>query len=437
MAVTRQRVTNSRGMRASGLEGRQALLQRVWSSRHFEKSARIQEFLRYVCERASQEPSTEIHEQEIGHWVFGRPADYDTSQDNIVRVTASQARKKLEQYFATEGAWEATVLEIPRGQYVPIFRKRSAAREEPASAPPEPRRQYWPAIRPRLVLTLAACAPLLAMLAIWLAAELRNQRLAARSELEANPVLNALWSQLLPGGGRTDLVVADSSLSLFEDLIDRPLTLSEYLKPDLWSRNEALSSKPDRQVVAELAARRRYTSLPSVTVAYRIAQLVGRDRGRVFVCSARDFSVRQMKLDNVILLGSRRANPWVELIEDRFNFRFGYDGTSRESYFQNRQPHPGELPAYRNDKIVSYCHIAFLPNLGRTGNILVIAGTEIEGTETGGEFVTSEHSIAQLRPFAPLDGHGRLPYFEVLLKSSKVGGATPGFAIVAFRLLPA
>jgi hypothetical protein len=84
---------------------------------------------------------------------------------------------------------------------------------------------------------------------------------------------------------------------------------------------------------------------------------------------------------------------------------------------------------------VSYCQIAFLPNLGKTGNVLVISGTEIEGTEGGGEFVTSESSIAQLRKSVGSNREARLPYFEVLLKSSRVGGATPGFSIVAFRLL--
>jgi hypothetical protein len=61
------------------------------------------------------EESAEIHEQEIGHKVFGRGPDYDTNADNVVRVTASQVRKKLEQYFSLEGASEPVVLEIPKG----------------------------------------------------------------------------------------------------------------------------------------------------------------------------------------------------------------------------------------------------------------------------------------------------------------------------------
>src|SRR5437763_435700 len=104
--------TTQRAPRAGVLDDRRALLQRVLWSRPIEKSARIRDLLTYVCERTFDDPAAEVHEQEIGHKVFGRPADYDTALDNVVRVTASQARKKLEQYFATDGVTEPVVLEI-------------------------------------------------------------------------------------------------------------------------------------------------------------------------------------------------------------------------------------------------------------------------------------------------------------------------------------
>src|SRR5581483_6621208 len=116
------------------VEERRALLQRVLWSRQIQKSARIRDFLSYVCERAIQEPDAEVHEQEIGLRVFGRTQGYDTTADNVVRVTASQARKKLDLYFSSDGASEPVILEIPKGQYTPIFREREAA----ALAAPEP-----------------------------------------------------------------------------------------------------------------------------------------------------------------------------------------------------------------------------------------------------------------------------------------------------------
>jgi hypothetical protein len=40
-----------------------------------------------------------------------------------------------------------------------------------------------------------------------------------------------------------------------------------------------------------------------------------------------------------------------------------------------------------------------------------------------------------LRAYAAPGRNGRWPYFEILLKSTRVGGAAPGFTIVGFRLL--
>jgi hypothetical protein len=421
--------------RGSVIEERRALLQRVLWSRQIEKSARIRDFLAYVCERALEDPSVGIHEQEIGYRVFGRTADYDTTADNLVRVTASQARKKLEQYFASDGAAEPVILEIPKGQYTPVFHKRNAPILQPVEAAPQPESAKPEPKRSLAIPILAACVALLGCSTIWFAVKWRAEQGAVRSELDANPKLRALWSQLLPRAesGRTDIVIADSSLSLVQELLDRQLTLAEYLSPDRWIPSGRFDSDKELAVFARRAAQRRFTSLASVTAVYRIGQLAGRDQRRISFFSARDFNIRQMKSDNVVLLGSSRANPWMELIQDSLNFRFGFDQKSHFAYFENRDPRSGEMKIYRTDSSVSYCQIAFLPNLGKTANILAIGGTEVEGTEGGSEFITSERSLAQLESVVKPEKDGHLPYFEALLKSSRIGGATPGFSIVAVR----
>src|SRR5256885_14569556 len=156
-----QRIPRSADARSSTAKARHALLQRVLWSRHLQNSERTRDLLIYVSERALQEPSTEIHEQEIGYRVFGRKPDYDTAADNIVRVTVSQARKKLEQYFATDGISEPVILEIPKGKYTPVFREREAVDEGDDPAQAELRLRLR---RHRIaVATLAICVVVLAL----------------------------------------------------------------------------------------------------------------------------------------------------------------------------------------------------------------------------------------------------------------------------------
>jgi hypothetical protein len=97
------------------------LLQRVAAAPRFQKSKRLRELLLYLGERSLQDPAQVLHEQEIGVDVFGRLANYDTSHDTLVRVQVSLLRKKLQEHFSEEGRDEPVIIEISKGNYVPVF----------------------------------------------------------------------------------------------------------------------------------------------------------------------------------------------------------------------------------------------------------------------------------------------------------------------------
>src|SRR5262249_24698817 len=83
------------------------------------------DFLLYVSRQGIKNPAAEIHEQEIGVKGFGRSPHYDRSQDNIVRVNATELRKRIDLYYATEGVDETLAVATPRGSYRPVFDWRS------------------------------------------------------------------------------------------------------------------------------------------------------------------------------------------------------------------------------------------------------------------------------------------------------------------------
>src|SRR5689334_17744594 len=74
--------------------------------------ARLLEFL-VECARSGRTPK----ELEIAMEVFGRGADFDPSQDSMVRVYAHNLRQKLEHYYATGGRNEPRQLVLARGEY--------------------------------------------------------------------------------------------------------------------------------------------------------------------------------------------------------------------------------------------------------------------------------------------------------------------------------
>jgi hypothetical protein len=426
--ATIQRAIVKSELRPSVYRERHALLQRVLWSRQFERSERLRSFLEFVTTRALADPDAEVHEQEIGHQVFDRRSDYDTATDNIVRVSASQIRKKLEEYFSGEGISESIVLEIPKGRYTPLFHERIVP-TPPSDLPTSPQVEG----RKELLFLRAAVATLSIISALCVGLFI-HQHMTAEPQAK-NAALMSLWSNLFSASRPTTVVVSDSSLSLYEDLIGRQLSLAEYLAAHSQGEDPSLSSDPRLSWFARLTFGRGLTSRASTSTVYRIAELKNRDQSGLLILGPKDFNMNALKFGNVVLLGSPRANPWVDLIENKLNFRYVYDQTSHYSAFENHSAKSGEPAVFPTNSKTSYCRIAFLPNLSGNGTILNIAGTETEGTEGGGEYITNEKSLQQLRQSLGI-GQGTFPYFEVLLRSERVGGATPQLTIIATRLIP-
>jgi serine/threonine-protein kinase len=81
-------------------------------------------FLQFTVEKALAGASSTLKEYAIGLEVFDRDSSFDPRIDPIVRVEARRLRTKLKQYYETEGASDAILLDYPKGQYAPVFSQR-------------------------------------------------------------------------------------------------------------------------------------------------------------------------------------------------------------------------------------------------------------------------------------------------------------------------
>jgi Tol biopolymer transport system component len=122
-------------------------LEAVLASKVFAGAARQQRLLRHLVERHLQDRASELKEYTLGVEVFDRGADFDPRLDPIVRVEASRLRARLVKYYESAGAESDLRIELPRGAYVPSFRRETApvAPEQPAApvAIPPPARRIW------------------------------------------------------------------------------------------------------------------------------------------------------------------------------------------------------------------------------------------------------------------------------------------------------
>jgi hypothetical protein len=403
------------------------LLHRVASSPRFQKSKRLRELLLYLGERSLQDPAYVLREQEIGVDVFGRSADYDTSHDTLVRVQVSQLRKKLQEHFSEEGRDEPLIIEIPKGNYVPLFRPRAELLETPpAHAPYLPQPQVVAAPRHRTFALGVASGMIVMALAWWVSSLFRPS--------PGHPAVNDLWRQLFGNGQTTYAVLADVNLMIFENLIGRTIPVSDYETHDFDLLAEQYIKDPGQRALAHEVVNRVSTSVSDVLAARDFGVQAAAQHLTLNVLSARDSSSSLVSSQNTILLGSLRSNPWVSLFEEQMNFQTDYHEKPASVRFVNRSPLAGEEADYAAVwRHKGFCRVAFLSNPKRTGNVLVISGSDVISTEAGARFVTSEDSLRQLRQKLGLREGDSFPHFEVLLQTQVLNDSIPRFELVAYR----
>jgi hypothetical protein len=99
----------------------QQQLDRLLATPLFNSSKRYPSFLKFVVSRSLAGQTDQLKERILGIEIFSRPADYDTHSDPIVRVTAAEIRKRIEQYYQDPKHSQEIRLFLPAGSYAPQF----------------------------------------------------------------------------------------------------------------------------------------------------------------------------------------------------------------------------------------------------------------------------------------------------------------------------
>jgi hypothetical protein len=422
-----------------------ALLERIGASPGLRRAPRLREFLDYVARRSLRDGCHQFHEQEIGIAVFGRPESYDTSVDNIVRANATELRKRIEAYFESEGSREPLIVEIPRGSYAPVFRHRPAPAPTPVIAEP---------IGPRSAGTAAAEAaearPALRRALFWLPWAITGLVVAALSggcifmwmqnramykslyPWKDDASVSAFWSQFIDTNRGTDIVIADQSFLLLQNIDKQVFSFDEYLNRSYINHLQATNLSPDMRGVLDLIASKNIGSLGEFRLGQHILALDPQGKN-IHLYGAREYMSPLLSRDNVILIGGPISNPWQQIFASRMNFIIEPD-SNRYNPIHNRAPAPGEQAVYSTDaNPLGYCIVAYLPSPNHSGKVLIIEGTSAEATEAGGDFLLSEN---QLSSFQKRLHAASLPYFEVLLRTSQANDTPFSTVVAAYRTYP-
>ena len=115
-----------------------AHLEKILSSTVFKTSDSLRELLRFTVYETVEGRGPELKEYLIGAAVLRKASTFDPKADPIVRVQMHRLRERLDRYYDTEGRSDKLRIDIPKGTYTPLFRRKPASGiGEPAATTPQ------------------------------------------------------------------------------------------------------------------------------------------------------------------------------------------------------------------------------------------------------------------------------------------------------------
>lgn len=99
-------------------------LDELLADKNLHMSERNRRFLRFVAEEKLAGREERIKSYTVAVDVFGRAPTFDSLTDPIVRIEATRLRAALDAYYSGPGSETEIIIELPKGGYVPLFRRR-------------------------------------------------------------------------------------------------------------------------------------------------------------------------------------------------------------------------------------------------------------------------------------------------------------------------
>ena len=430
----------------------------------FKGSHRSGQFLRYIVEQALARQFDSLKERVIGIELFGRIPSYDTSEDAIVRVTASDVRKRLLQHYGEYGASSEFRISLPLGSYIPEITRNGQTRElqaapaQRAPASPDPGTIHRDAA-PSLQLSVVTSAPALDLKASGVKSPSRFEWLVfgvmllvlnlsmwgifwkRSSHTNAALVESLPWSVLFNPAHATHLITSDPNIVVVQEITGTQLSVSDYANHKYIPETNQLAPETIRLSHAILWGDNS-TAAVDAPIAANIGALAQANSSKIDVRAARRIQLSDLKSDdNFIFLGSPRSDPWSALFNSELDFRFAFDAATKQEVILNIRPHPQELATYVPTALgwatgQSFAIIALVQNPDQDGSVLLLAGANGEGTEAAGRLATDRARLSPMLKNCGINPSGPLQHFELLLRLNTMAGSPNNIDLVACHVLP-
>ena len=420
----------------------------------FKGSSRSAQFLEYIVWQSATGKIVDLKERTIGVELFGRTPAYDTGEDAIVRVTASDVRKRLVQHYSGVGSASEFRISLPSGGYVPelihISKAGTEALAHPLSLEETPVAISGAESFARVTPENGAASswkywalPILGIIAMAVGTTLSITNRPGRTVTPGKRVWgssSAPWATLFDGSRRVLIVASDPNIEEIQRISHSSLSLSDYANQSYLPPGTSNLSPSQISFMKEILRGNKISAFDGSIIA-NLASLMPPGQSRLLVKASRDFRVKDLQTDeNFVFLGSPRSNPWTAMFDSILDFQFAFDSKTQREFVHNIHPAKEERSDYIPtaggfDTGDSFAIISVFHNPGYAGLVLIVAGASGEGTEAAGDLVADPARWAAILQSCHLPQDSSHHSLQVLLHLETMAGSPSAVNAVTCHLL--
>jgi hypothetical protein len=403
-------------------------IDRLANSHSLHGSESLCKLLRYLAKHALDHPGLPIKEYQIATEVFGRSDDFDPQVDSMVRVQAGRLRQKLTEYYNSDGAEDAVVVDLPKGTYVLSFHHKAPTAARPHSHPGATTEGEWDAGRPRqtyrnwvivalsLTVLLAACAAVI----LSLIANRNSAHAGLARDADAPAAFRVFWNGFVSDQEEPWVIFSNAAF------VGRPETGMRYYD----------ANRDKGTLIMD-----HYTGVGEVLSVHELDRVFGLLHRQIRVKRGSLFSLDDAKNNNLIFIGSPSEN--LTLLEipgtHEFVFQRMTSGSRKgDQAIVNVHPQSGEAKEFfatpgNLPLVEDYAVVALVKGLSPGQAVLILAGSTTMGTQAAVEFVCRQNSVEELLLRLPVSENGQLKPFEAVIRVKVTRGVPVGTELVALR----
>ena len=369
--------------------------------------------LRYLAKQSLDHPGVPVKEYQIATEVFGRPADFDPQSDSAIRVQAGRLRAKLAEYYASEGADDPVVVELPKGSYALTFHPRRNGKEHGGEAPVAVGRSSS-----RLVIALSVLSAVLAVALMVVIFNGRGEVGSAKNDTTMSAALQTIWKPFTTGQEEPWVIFSNAAF------VGRPETGIRYYDP----------LKDPAQKIWD-----HYTGVGEVLAVHSLDKVFSQLHRPLRVKRGSLLSLDDVSNNDLIFLGSPSENLTLKDIPSTQEFvfqRLAEGPRKGDLAIVNLHPLPGEqrefVASRSNEPLTEdYAVIGFMQGINTGRSVMILAGTTTFGTQGAAEFLARDNGVREL--LTKLDAGDKLVPFEALVHVKITRGVPLDAELVAVR----